>query len=97
MTGSVLAGAFMAPALGGTGLPVGQTIGGQVLAQAIGVGVVALWSGVVSLVLAKGVALLATHPGPLAGYAAILGGVPKITRCAAGCNVKPLGTDDTCK
>ncbi|MBP6741823.1 MAG: CHAP domain-containing protein [Deltaproteobacteria bacterium] len=25
------------------------------------------------------------------------GGVPKITRCAAGCNVKPLGTDDTCK
>ena len=58
MTGSVLAGAFMAPALGGTGLPVGQTIGGQVLAQAIGVGVVALWSGVVSLVLAKGVALV---------------------------------------
>jgi alcohol dehydrogenase class IV len=29
--------------------------------------------------LAKGVALLAAHPGPLASYAAIVGGVPKIT------------------
>jgi alcohol dehydrogenase class IV len=29
--------------------------------------------------LAKGVALLATHPGPLAPYAAILGGIPKVT------------------
>jgi 4-hydroxybutyrate dehydrogenase len=29
--------------------------------------------------LAKGVALLATHPGPLATYAAILGGIPRIT------------------
>ncbi|MGV6875666.1 iron-containing alcohol dehydrogenase [Pseudochelatococcus sp. B33] len=29
--------------------------------------------------LAKGVALLATHPGPLEGYAAILGGVGRIT------------------
>lgn len=29
--------------------------------------------------LAKGVALLATHSGPLATYAAILGGLPKIT------------------
>lgn len=33
--------------------------------------------------LAKGVALLATHPGPLAGYAAILGGVPKVTAATA--------------
>ena len=33
--------------------------------------------------LAKGVALLATHPGPLADYAAILGGVPKITAATA--------------
>ncbi|PZU94136.1 MAG: 4-hydroxybutyrate dehydrogenase [Chelatococcus sp.] len=29
--------------------------------------------------LAKGVALLATHEGPLATYAAILGGIPKVT------------------
>ena len=35
--------------------------------------------------LGKGVALLATHPGPLAPYAAILGGIPKITA-----NVAPV-------
>ena len=57
MSGSVLAGLFMAPALGGTGLPAGQTIVGQVLAQAAGVAIVALWSGVVTLLLAKAVAL----------------------------------------
>ena len=33
--------------------------------------------------LAKGVALLAAHPGPLATYAAILGGIPKITAATA--------------
>jgi alcohol dehydrogenase class IV len=33
--------------------------------------------------LAKAVALLATHPGPLAPYAAILGGMPKITPAVA--------------
>ncbi len=33
--------------------------------------------------LAKGVALLATHPGPLETYAAILGGVPKVTSAVA--------------
>jgi 4-hydroxybutyrate dehydrogenase len=33
--------------------------------------------------LAKGVALLATHPGPLAAYAAILGGIPKVTAAVA--------------
>ncbi|MEX0760747.1 MAG: iron-containing alcohol dehydrogenase, partial [Tistlia sp.] len=36
-----------------------------------------------SIDLAKGVALLATHPGPLEQYAAILGGVPKITERVA--------------
>ncbi|SMF07107.1 Alcohol dehydrogenase, class IV [Tistlia consotensis] len=41
-------------------------------------GLVALGGGS-SIDLAKGVALLATHPGPLEQYAAILGGVPKIT------------------
>ena len=33
--------------------------------------------------LAKGVALLATHPGPLADYAAILGGIPRIGAATA--------------
>ncbi len=33
--------------------------------------------------LAKAVALLATHPGPLAPYATILGGLPKITAAVA--------------
>jgi alcohol dehydrogenase class IV len=33
--------------------------------------------------LGKGVALLATHPGPLEAYAAILGGIPKITPAVA--------------
>ena len=33
--------------------------------------------------LAKGVALLATHDGPLATYAAILGGIPRITAATA--------------
>ena len=33
--------------------------------------------------LAKGVALLATHPGPLDQYAAILGGIPKVTAAVA--------------
>jgi len=33
--------------------------------------------------LAKGVAILATHPGPLQQYAAVLGGAPKITAAVA--------------
>jgi 4-hydroxybutyrate dehydrogenase len=41
-------------------------------------GLVAVGGGS-SIDLAKGVALLATHEGPLAQYAAILGGLPKIT------------------
>lgn len=41
-------------------------------------GVVAVGGGS-PIDLAKGVALRATHPGPLEGYAAILGGVPRIT------------------
>ncbi|MBS0255557.1 MAG: ammonium transporter [Proteobacteria bacterium] len=57
ITGSLLAGLFMAPALGGSGYAAGQTMGGQVLAQAVGVGAVALWSALASLVLAKAVAM----------------------------------------
>lgn len=45
-------------------------------------GVVAVGGGS-AIDLAKGVALLATHPGPLEPYAAILGGVPRITSAVA--------------
>jgi len=45
-------------------------------------GVVAVGGGS-PIDLAKGVALLATHPGPLEGYAAILGGVARITAAVA--------------
>ena len=45
-------------------------------------GLVALGGGS-SLDLAKGVALCATHPGPLASYAAISGGVDRITAATA--------------
>jgi alcohol dehydrogenase class IV len=41
-------------------------------------GVVAIGGGS-SIDLAKGVALLATHPGPLAGYAMVNGGLERIT------------------
>ena len=45
-------------------------------------GVVALGGGS-SIDLGKGVALLATHPGPLEQYAMILGGLPRITNAVA--------------
>lgn len=45
-------------------------------------GLVAVGGGS-SIDLAKGVALLATHEGPLEQYAAILGGIPKITPAVA--------------
>ncbi|MDH5555700.1 MAG: iron-containing alcohol dehydrogenase [Alphaproteobacteria bacterium] len=45
-------------------------------------GIVALGGGS-SIDLAKGVALLATHDGPLEQYAVILGGMPKITPAVA--------------
>jgi 4-hydroxybutyrate dehydrogenase len=45
-------------------------------------GVIAIGGGS-SMDLGKGVALLATHPGPLAQYAAVEGGVPRITAAVA--------------
>ena len=45
-------------------------------------GVVAVGGGS-PIDLAKGVALLATHPGPLETYAAILGGLPKVSAAVA--------------
>jgi Amt family ammonium transporter len=46
--GSVLLAIFASPALGGAGLPAGATMGSQLVVQIIGVGVVALWSGLVT-------------------------------------------------
>ncbi|MEO8134697.1 MAG: iron-containing alcohol dehydrogenase [Betaproteobacteria bacterium] len=45
-------------------------------------GIVAIGGGS-SIDLAKGIALMATHPWPLAQYAAIAGGVPKISAAVA--------------
>jgi Amt family ammonium transporter len=58
ITGSLLAAVFMAPMLGGIGYAEGMGMGSQLAAQAIGVGVVALWSAVASGVLALAVGLV---------------------------------------
>jgi len=54
MTGSLLLAFFMSPALGGTG-GEDYSIIGQLGAQAVGVGVVAIWSALASVILALGV------------------------------------------
>ncbi len=51
--GTTLTGVFVASSLGGAGLPDGQTMGGQVLVQIVGVLVTLAWSGVLSWVLLK--------------------------------------------
>jgi Amt family ammonium transporter len=58
ITGSLLLAVFMAPALGGTGYAEGMTMGSQIAAQAIGVGVVAVFSAIASALLALGVNLV---------------------------------------
>ena len=45
-------------------------------------GIVAIGGGS-SIDIAKGIALMATHPGPLEQYVAILGGIPKISSAVA--------------
>ena len=55
MTGSLLLAVFMAPALGGTGYAEGASMMTQLGGQAVGVGVVALWSIVASAGLALAV------------------------------------------
>jgi Amt family ammonium transporter len=56
MLGSVLLALFMAPGLGGTGYASGMDFAHQVLAQLLGVGVVALWSALATVVVALGLA-----------------------------------------
>ncbi|MDH3319046.1 MAG: ammonium transporter [Betaproteobacteria bacterium] len=51
--GTILTGVFVASAFGGVGLPDGQTMGGQVLVQGIGVLAIAAWCGAVTWILLK--------------------------------------------
>ena len=56
--GSLLLGVFLSADLGGTGYAEGATMASQVAAQFVGVGVVAIWSAVVSAVIAVLVSLV---------------------------------------
>ena len=58
ITGSILLAFFLHPALGGTGYAEGMGIASQLGAQAAGVGVVALWSAVATVIVALAVSML---------------------------------------
>lgn len=51
--GSILVAFFVAAALGGRGLADSMTIGSQLGVQLIGIGVVAIWSGVLTFIIVK--------------------------------------------
>ena len=57
--GSLLLGLFVSSALGGVGYAQDTTPGAQLGAQALGVGVVALWSAVMTAILALGIGIIA--------------------------------------
>ncbi len=57
ITGSLLLALFLTPALGGTGYAQGMFMAKQFGAQVIGVGVVAAWAAIASVILALGVSL----------------------------------------
>ncbi|QOV94971.1 ammonium transporter [Novosphingobium sp. ES2-1] len=50
MIGSLLLAVFISPSFGGTGFAEGMTLGRQVVAQVAGVGIVAIWSGIATVV-----------------------------------------------
>jgi Amt family ammonium transporter len=58
MLGSLLLAPFASSALGGVGLAAGRTIAGQLLVQVEAVAIVAVWSGVLTVILARGAALV---------------------------------------
>ncbi len=58
ITGSLLLAVFLAPSLGGTGYAEGKDMISQLAAQAVGVGLVALWSAVATAVIAVLVSLI---------------------------------------
>ncbi|HEY0960255.1 MAG TPA: ammonium transporter [Novosphingobium sp.] len=58
IVGSLLLAFFLSPALGGTGYAEGMTMGSQLAAQLGGVTVVAIWSAIMSAILALAVSLI---------------------------------------
>jgi Amt family ammonium transporter len=58
ITGSLLLAIFLSPALGGTGYAEGMTMLSQFGGQLVGVGVVAIWSVIASVVLALAVSVV---------------------------------------
>tara|TARA_B100001179_G_scaffold204647_1_gene167506 strand:- start:98 stop:1399 length:1302 start_codon:yes stop_codon:yes gene_type:complete len=59
IVGTLLLGLFLSSALGGTGYAEGMTPLGQIGGQAIGIAVVALWSAVLTAILALGIGIVA--------------------------------------
>lgn len=53
ITGTLFAGVFAAPALGGLGYPAGVTMAGQVWVQFVGVAATIVWSGCLSFIILK--------------------------------------------
>ena len=58
IAGSLLLAVFLAPAVGGTGYAEGMTMLSQLGGQAVGIGVVAIWSALGSVLIALGVSLV---------------------------------------
>jgi Amt family ammonium transporter len=58
MTGSLLLAPLATTALGGVGLAEGRTVIDQLGAQALGVGVTAIWSAIATVIIAKAAALI---------------------------------------
>ena len=58
MTGSLVLPLFMLPALGGHGFAVGMSLASQFAGQFLAVGTVAAWTLVMTLVIARGVAIV---------------------------------------
>ncbi len=58
ITGSLLLAVFLGESFGGTGYAEGMGLASQLVAQAIGIGVVALWSAVATVICALGVSMI---------------------------------------
>jgi Amt family ammonium transporter len=58
MTGSILLAVFISPMFGGIGYAEHANMGSQLAAQAIGVGVTAIWSGLATALLAVGIGFI---------------------------------------
>ena len=58
MTGSILLAVFISPMFGGIGYAEHATMGSQLAAQAVGVGVTAIWSALATALLALGIGFI---------------------------------------